>query len=606
MRYGEYFSARWRKFIAEMRHLPATLRMVRIAAPRWALAWIGLLVVQGLLPVPVAYLSRSLVNSIVANVRDPASSFAPTLMLAALMAALFLASEAIQAAITWVKLCQSERLWDHVVTTIQQKSTSLQMACYDSPAFYDRIHRVREEGPGRALDLIESMGSILQNSLTLAAMFAIILPYGLWPALWLIVGTLPAVYLAATQTMAQYELRLRHTEDTRRAWYYDGVLTARETAAEVRTFGLGPYLRSRYADLSARMRRDRERLALRQAYGEGAAGMAGLAATGVVLMAFLGRARTGAATLGDLAFFYQAFQNGLRMMRALLAQAAKVYSSSLFLGDYFEFLDLPAETAAAGPCPINVKGEIEFRSVTFTYPGAAVPAVHDLDLTIPASQKVAIVGMNGAGKTTLIRLLCRFYEPDAGAITLDGTPINGMPIDQLRRQVSALFQEPVRYAATARENIWFGDVAASPDDPRLQVAAKRAAADVVIEKLPASYDTPLGRSFPGGVELSHGEWQRLALARAYLRDSPVIVLDEPTSAMDPWAEFDWLQRFRYAAAKKTVVIITHRFSTAMQADVIHLMKDGRIHESGSHQQLVALNGEYARAWHQASSTGALI
>jgi ATP-binding cassette subfamily B protein len=316
----------------------------------------------------------------------------------------------------------------------------------------------------------------------------------------------------------------------------------------------------------------------------------------------------GLLTLGDLAFFYQAFNQGQSLMRSLLGNVGQIYANSLFLGNLFEFLTLEPQVVdrlprhdlflpqSSGRSRTDRRGAIRFEHVTFRYPGSERVALDDFNLTIPAGQVVAIVGSNGAGKSTLVKLLCRFYDPHAGRILLDGIDLRDWPIEELRQMITAIFQEPVHYQDTASANVALGDLAAHPDSAAIVAASRAAWADELISGLPQGYETHLGKWFVKGHELSTGEWQRIALARAFVRRAPLMLFDEPTSAMDSWAEADWLQQFRGVATGRTVVVITHRFTTAMRADIVHVVADGRIVESGHHDELVARGDRYAQSW----------
>jgi ATP-binding cassette subfamily B protein len=285
-------------------------------------------------------------------------------------------------------------------------------------------------------------------------------------------------------------------------------------------------------------------------------------------------------------------------MQTLLQNVGQLYANTLFLGNLFEFLALEPKVIDRPhprPIPHVLTDGIRFERVSFRYPGSEGWALRDFNLDIPAGQLVALVGPNGAGKSTLVKLLCRFYDPEAGRITLDGIDLRELSLEELRSRITVLFQMPVHYNATVTENIALGDLARAPDG-ELQNAARAAGADEIIARLPRRYDQLLGNWFESGTELSVGEWQRIALARAFLRQAPIIALDEPTSAMDPWAEDDWLGRFRSLAAGRTAIFITHRFTTAMHADMIHVMVGGRIVESGCHEDLITDGGRYARSW----------
>ncbi len=586
---------------AQLRYLPRAFALVWDAARAWTLAWAVLLVAQGLLPVATVYLTRALVDGIATAVGAGAGwdRVRPVLILVVLMAGIMLLSELLSSTTRWVGTIQAELVRDYIDSLIHEKSTSVDMAFYDSPDYYDYLHRARDEASYRPLALVNSMGSLLQNGLTLAAMFAVLIPFGFWLPLALLVSTLPAFYVVLRYALERHQWRIRTTEDERRSRYYDWLLTGGESAAELRLFGLGNRFQSAYQYLRQRLRKERLQLAWDQSLAEMGAGASALLITGVTMAWMVWRALQRLATLGDLAFFYQAFNQGQRLMRSLLENVGQLYANSLFLGNLFEFLDLESKVvnpAHPVPGPISLQGGISFHQVTFHYPGSSREALSGFNLTIPAGQIVAIVGPNGAGKSTLIKLLCRLYDPDAGHIEMDGVDLRDLQVDELRRRITVLFQEPVRYNDTVAENISLGDRAAGRSAAEIEAAVKAAGADAIIARLPDGYASLLGKTFAKGTDLSVGEWQRIALARAFLRQAPIMLLDEPTSAMDSWAEADWLARFRSLADGRTVVIITHRFTTAMRADIIHVVMDGCIVESGSHDELLGLGGRYAVSW----------
>jgi ATP-binding cassette, subfamily B, bacterial len=282
----------------------------------------------------------------------------------------------------------------------------------------------------------------------------------------------------------------------------------------------------------------------------------------------------------------------------------QLYRNSLFVSNLFEFLQLQPQVIDPPhpyPVPLPFKQGICFQNVTFRYPGSDLPVLQNFNLTIPAGKIVAIVGDNGAGKSTLIKLLCRFYDPAAGRIELDGVDLRDFSVAELRQAITVLFQSPVPYYVKVSQNISFGDISATLSHADIEAAGREAGIHEKLKRLPQGYDSQLGKAFPNGTDLSGGEWQRLALARAFLRKAQLIILDEPTSAMDPWTEQDWLARFRIMATGRTAVVITHRFTLAMQADMIHLMRAGEIVESGNHRDLLKQNGLYAESWRSQNS-----
>lgn len=597
-----YLVERFRKAWAQLPYLPWGLGLIWRATRGWTLAWAALVIVQGLLPVAVALLTRTLVDSLVLTLQTPddGSALRQTLLWVALMAGLLLLGEALRGIAAWVRTAQAEWLQDHLDDLLHAQAIRLDLSYYETAEYYDQLHRARVDALSRPQALLENLGHLAQNGLTLLAMAGVLWSYAPWLPLVLIGGALPALGVAAQFIVRFHRWRLRNTGHERRANYYDWMLTWDRAAAELRLFNLGDSLRTAYRAVRGQLRGERLQLARQQMLAELGADAIALLAMGLTIVWMVGRLAQGSASLGDLALFYQVFSQGQRLMRTALGSVGEMYSNLLFLENLHEFLALrPKVTDPPRPAPLppGALGTLRLEKVNFRYPGSQRLALEGFDLTIPPGQIVAIVGENGAGKSTLIKLLCRFYDPEAGRVSLDGVDLRERALADWRRQITVLFQEPVHYHDTVAYNLACGDLAAAPNAEALAAAARAAGAEEPIRRLPQGYETVLGKWF-GGAELSVGEWQRLALARAFLRRSTLLILDEPTSAMDSWAEADWLARFRTLAAGRTAIVITHRFTTALHADVIHVMGQGRILESGSHTELLARGGRYARSWTQ--------
>ncbi len=591
----------------EARYLPRTLRLVWTAAGGWTVAWAILLVIQGLLPIAVVYLVRAVVNALVAA--SATGGDWPHLRAVALVAvplgAIMLLTAALSSLFGWVRTIQADLVSVHISDLIHRKCAAADLAFFETTAFCDLMYQARNDAANRPLALLESMGGLLQSAVTLVGMAAVLIPLGLWLPLVLVVRTLPAFYTLFHFARLQYARRTQITPDERRAQYYDWLLTGAEPAAEARLFGTEGHFRRAYRDLCRRLFLGSLALKRRETLGELSAALLALVITGATLAWVVWQALRGRLVLGDLVLLYQAFNQGQQMLRSLLGNSQQIFSNLLFIGKLYEFLALDSSVVSpANPVPVPpMQQSICFEQVKFRYPGSDRLALDGFNLQVPAGRIAAILGPNGSGKSTVVKLLCRLYDPEAGRITIDGTDLRSVSLDEWRRAISPLFQMPIHYHATAGGNIALGDLPGAPTQDRIEAAARAAGAHEVISRLPGGYDCLLGKAFAGGAELSVGEWQRIALARAFLRPAPILVLDEPTSAMDSWAEADWMDRLRQSADGRTAIIITHRLSTAMRADAIFVMERGRVVESGSHRDLLAAGGRYAAAWASQAKEG---
>ncbi len=556
---------------------------------------------QGLLPAATVYLTKVLVDGLAAAIGTGLSweSARPVLIPALLMGGILLLSQVLQGVIGWVRAAQAELVEDFIKALIHEKAVAVDLEFYETPEQSDRMARANSEASTRSLSLLQNLGGLLQNLLTLIAVAALLIPYSLWLPLILLISTLPALWVVIHHNVLHHNWWERTTEDRRWATYFDGVLTFPFTAAEVRLFGLARHFQEAYKALRRDLRESRLRLMRNQNIAQLGAGILALVVTAATLAWMAMRALRGAATLGDIALFYQAFNQGQGLVRALLSSLGQLYADALFLEHLFTFLDLRPKLKSPPdplPVPTMLQQGIAFKNVSFCYPGSEHLALRNFDLHLPAGQTIALVGPNGAGKTTMTKLLCRFYDPTEGSIEIDGIDLRALDLEELRRRCTVMFQYPVHYIATVAENIAMGDLETSPDRDRIEAAARGGGAHEIAEQLPHGYDTLLGKQFRGGVELSGGQWQRITLARAFYRESPIVILDEPTSFMDSWAETLWLDRFRELVRGRTAIIVTHRFTTAMRADVIHVMDEGRVVESGTHKQLLDQGGLYAASW----------
>jgi len=495
-----------------------------------------------------------------------------------------------------VRQAQSLTVTDHMYDILHAKSVAVDLEYYENPKYFDTLHRAQQEGPHRPTQIVNGLMELGRSSISLLAMVALLLSFHWGVAVILFAAAIPGILVRLRYSRIMYKWQRERTQKNRKTNYFNWLLTGDAHAKEIRLFKLGGLFRNRFRDLRKKLRGERLHISRKRT-------VADLLAQGGALIPVFGtfgfiayRTVHGAITLGDMVMYFQAVQRGLGYLRGVLGGLAGLYEHNLFLSNLFEFLDLrPKVREPIHPLPVPhpMRKGIVFDHVMFNYPTGKRKVLKDISITIEPGEVIALVGENGSGKTTLIKLLCRLYDPLDGKITYDGIDLNRFETTALRLKISVIFQDYARYHLTARENIWLGNIDLRPDDKKIATAAQQAGADRLISGLPGGYESILGKWFEEGEELSVGEWQKVALARAFLRDAQVIVLDEPTSSMDAKSEYEVFKGFRRLLEGRAAVLISHRFSTVRMADRIFVFEDGRITESGAHDQLIRLNGKYA-------------
>ncbi len=578
--------------------LRRAVALVWMSTRNWTIMNLCCMAVQAVLPLASLYLIKLIVDSVQEGISSPGDPqiLKRIFLWIGLTAFVTLLIAGCRALSEIIRENQGQLLTDHVTDIIHAKSAEVDLVYYEDPDYYDTLHRAQQEAPYRPNHIIQALMQLGQSGLSLVALAGLLFYLHWAVTLVLFAAVLPVIIVKIRNADRLYEWKFRRTETERQTYEYHRMLTSGVHAKELRIFDLGNIFRKRYRDLRAKLRNENLQLAKTRSVFDLIAQIAAIAALFGLLVFVILRTMRGELTLGDMVMYYGAFQRAQTYLQDIMGGLAGLYEDSIFLNHFYNFLNLKSEAAVCQQCkdvPRPMQDGITFENVSFMYSEKGGNVLEAIDLSIRAGEVVALVGDNGAGKTTLAKLICRLYEPTTGRVTLDGTDFRDFNIKDLRHEIAVIFQDYVHYPLTVRENIWIGNTRLNPDDEHVRKAAQYSAADTFISNLPEGYDTLLGKHFGGGVEISVGEWQKVALARAFLRDAQMIILDEPTSAMSPQSEYDVFQSFRKLIKGRSALLISHRFSTVRMADMIYVLDKGRIVERGSHEELMKLNGYYA-------------
>jgi ATP-binding cassette, subfamily B, bacterial len=578
--------------------LGRALKLVWSVAPRWTVASVALTVLQGLLPLATVWLMKLIVDGVTEGIAesDPSAAFRRVAILIGLAAVVGLAAVALRSLATMIDQALGQTLTDHITDIIHAQSVAVDLEYYENPRYHDALYRAQQEAPYRPMSIITNLTGTGQALVTLVSMAGLLLKLHWVVGLIVLAAAIPGAVVRFLYSRKLYAWQRRRTEAERQSYYAHWLLTDSTHAKEIRLFGLGDRFRGWHRELRRQLRRELIGLTGRRSLAELAAGACAVVAVFGTFAYIAWRAIHADITVGEMMAYYLAFQTSLGSLQAVLRGFASLYEDSLFLTYFDEFMALePHVLPPAEPrrVPRPMSEGIRFENVDFSYPDTERIALQDISLTIRPGEVTAFVGPNGSGKTTLVKLLCRLYDPAGGAITVDGVDLRQFDVVDLRRHMSVIFQDFAQYQLSVRENIRLGNVMLDEADTAIEDAARDAGAHVVISSLRHGYSTVLGKWFDEGEELSVGEWQKIALARAFVRDAQIMVFDEPTSALDPQAEWDVFQHIKELAGGRAVVLISHRFSTVRTADHIHIFDHGSIVESGTHDELMALDGRYA-------------
>ena len=576
-----------------------SLRLVFSAARFHTWAGILLSLTASILPLGLVWLIKMLIDNITLVAETNSYQLSRIIIyIVAGIALIYFLEEAVKAISALLRKKQSYRVESYMFSLIHGKSISLDLLHFENPEYYDTLSRASREAPYRPSSIVNNLTAFTRSGISMVLMAGLVTVLNGWLLALLIVANIPGIWLRVHFSDILYDFRRGKSQTARKAAYLNWLLTGDRPSRELRLFGLGPWFKGLFNKHFDEQQLEEISIIRKRSLIELVSGLFKGIAVLLALWYIADRALGQWISLGELAMYLLAFRLSMTYLGQIMHSLALLYEDNLFVSDVFEFLNLEEKVIAEKPVKLidSFSNTLQLKDLSFSYPGSKEEVIRGLNLEISKGETLALVGANGAGKTTLARLICRLYDPVSGSVMIDNINIRNIDPLNYRKLYSVLFQDFMLYNMSAGDNIYAGDIGRDKSMERLRDSAQKAGIADLIEELPQSYDTVIGRLFDDSRELSWGEWQKIALARALYRDSEILILDEPASALDARSEYELFTRFKDIAAGRTAILISHQFSNVSIADRIALLENGRITELGSHRELMNLNGNYAKLY----------
>ncbi|HLN20211.1 MAG TPA: ABC transporter ATP-binding protein [Bacteroidales bacterium] len=568
-----------------------SLKLVWESTPGWTAANTVVSVLRSIFPFLLLLLLKKVID-VITSEASASGNITTILIPVAALALVWFIDEALADAAGFFSSKQAMKFEDHMYDLLHTKASETDLLNFEDPEYYDCLSRAKREATWRPNNILHNLVSLSRSLLSLLLITGLILSFHWLPAVILILANIPGIWLRLHYAGVLYDFKREQTTESRKAAYYNWLLTGDRPAREMRLFGLGKYFKSLFRESFLRQKEEELDILRKRVFIGLVSDLIKASAILVIVLFIASETINGTISLGSMAMFLLAFRQGMIYLKELLGSVADLYEDGLFIGDTFEFLDLqPVISGSGNVNPATLVKKIEVENLSFSYPGNGKKIIDNISFTLNKGEVLGIVGHNGAGKSTLVRLLARLYEADSGTIKYDGEDIRKLDPDEYRKQFSIVFQDFMLYNLSAGENIKLGWIDAN-DTGRMNSSAMKAGIHDLIKGLPAGYDTRIGNLFDDSRELSWGEWQKIAIARALYRVSPVLILDEPSSSLDADTEYEIFSRFREIVKERTTILISHRLNYISLADRIIVMENGRIAETGSHSDLMKIKGLY--------------